>query len=447
MRENKMGTMPINKLLVTMAAPMVLSMLVGALYNVVDSLFVSHYSENALSAVSLAFPIQNIIIAIGTGVGVGINSLLSRYLGAKKQKEVNQTAMHGVLLGVFFYLFILLFGLFCVHSFYAVQTADQEIIAMGTSYLTVVCVFGFGQMFQMIFEKLLQSTGRTSYTMVMQLVGAVINIILDPILIFGYFGLPAMGTKGAAIATVAGQIAAMLLGVFFNLTKNKDIQLNPSIFQFDIGYIKDICAVGIPTIIMQSMSSVMCFGINKLLLVYSTTATAVFGAYFKLQTFVYMAVFGLNNALIPIVAFNIGARQSDRVRSVIRLSGLYSGLIGLVGTVIMELLPVQLINAFAPSQEMFALGVTALRILGLSFVFGSVTVMTSYALQGFSRGISSLVISAGRQVIVLLPLAYVLGGVMGITGIWWSFLIAEVVVVIFALLYLGMAEKQELKEL
>ncbi len=387
MNENKMETMPVNKLLITMAAPMVLSMLIGALYNVVDSLFVSHYGENALSAVSLAFPIQNIIIATGTGIGVGINALLSRFLGEKKQKKVNQTALHGIILGIGFYILVLLFGIFCVKGFYMVQTNDTEIISMGVDYLTVICVFG-------------------------------------------YFGLPEMGTKGAAIATVVGQIIAMLLGLYFNLTKNTDVQFNFKSIELESYYFKGICTVGIPTIIMQSMSSIMCFGINKLLLNFSTTSTAVFGAYFKLQTFVYMATFGLNNALIPIVAFNLGAKHADRIKKVIRLSGAYSALIGLVGLIIMEMLPVQLISAFAPSEEMFSLGVTALRILGFSFVFGGVSVMTCYALQGFSRGISSLIISALRQVIILLPLASILGKAIGINGIWWSFLISETVTVI-----------------
>ena len=386
MNENKMETMPVNKLLITMAAPMVLSMLIGALYNVVDSLFVSHYGENALSAVSLAFPIQNIIIATGTGIGVGINALLSRFLGEKKQKKVNQTALHGIILGIGFYILVLLFGIFCVKGFYMVQTNDTEIISMGVDYLTVICVFG-------------------------------------------YFGLPEMGTKGAPIATVVGQIIAMLLGLYFNLTKNTDVQFNFKSIELESYYFKGICTVGIPTIIMQSMSSIMCFGINKLLLNFSTTSTAVFGAYFKLQTFVYMATFGLNNVLIPIVAFNLGAKHADRIKKVIRLSGAYSALIGLVGLIIMEMLPVQLISAFAPSEEMFSLGVTALRILGFSFVFGGVSVMTCYALQGFSRGISSLIISALRQVIILLPLASILGKAIGIKGIWWSFLISETVTV------------------
>ena len=387
MNENKMETMPVNKLLITMAAPMVLSMLIGALYNVVDSLFVSHYGENALSAVSLAFPIQNIIIATGTGIGVGINALPSRFLGEKKQKKVNQTALHGIILGIGFYILVLLFGIFCVKGFYMVQTNDTEIISMGVDYLTVICVFG-------------------------------------------YFGLPEMGTKGAAIATVVGQIIAMLIGLYFNLTKNTDVQFNFKSIELESYYFKGICTVGIPTIIMQSMSSIMCFGINKLLLNFSTTSTAVFGAYFKLQTFVYMATFGLNYALIPIVAFNLGAKHADRIKKVIRLSGAYSALIGLVGLIIMEMLPVQLISAFAPSEEMFSLGVTALRILGFSFVFGGVSVMICYALQGFSRGISSLIISALRQVIILLPLASILGKAIGINGIWWSFLISETVTVI-----------------
>ena len=362
-------------------------MLIGALYNVVDSLFVSHYGENALSAVSLAFPIQNIIIATGTGIGVGINALPSRFLGEKKQKKVNQTALHGIILGIGFYILVLLFGIFCVKGFYMVQTNDTEIISMGVDYLTVICVFV-------------------------------------------YFGLPEMGTKGAAIATVVGQIIAMLIGLYFNLTKNTDVQFNFKSIELESYYFKGICTVGIPTIIMQSMSSIMCFGINKLLLNFSTTSTAVFGAYFKLQTFVYMATFGLNNALIPIVAFNLGAKHADRIKKVIRLSGAYSALIGLVGLIIMEMLPVQLISAFAPSEEMFSLGVTALRILGFSFVFGGVSVMICYALQGFSRGISSLIISALRQVIILLPLASILGKAIGINGIWWSFLISETVTVI-----------------
>jgi putative MATE family efflux protein len=370
--------------------------------------------------------------------------LLSRYLGEKKFKKANQTAMHGIVLGVVFYVIILLFGIFAVRTFYTVQTDAENIVSMGCDYLTIVCIFSFGQMFQMIFEKLLQSTGRTNYTMVMQITGAVVNIVLDPILIFGYLGFPEMGAKGAAIATVFAQIVSMILGILFNIFKNKDIKLSIKEFSFNFEYIKMICSVGIPTMIMQSMSSVMCFGVNKLLLGYSTTATAVFGAYFKLQTFVYMAVFGLNNALIPIVAYNYGAKKGDRISTAIRFCGVLSAIIGAVGTLIMELFPAQLIGAFSPSEEMYSLGVTALRILGLTFIFGGVTVMISYALQGFSRGVSSLVVSAGRQVILLLPLAVILGNIMGINGIWWSFLVAEVIDMILSIVFLSVIEKKEL---
>jgi putative MATE family efflux protein len=447
MNENKMGVAPVNKLLLSMAAPMILSMLVGALYNVVDSLFVSNYSQDALTAVSLAFPIQNFIIAIGTGLGVGVNSMLSKYLGEHRQDEVNKTSLHGIIIGFIFYAFILVFGIFLVRPFYLIQTNVEDIVSMGVSYLSIICIFGFGQMFQLIFEKLLQSTGRTGYTMVTQLIGAVINIILDPILIFGLFGMPRMGTTGAAVATVIGQIVAMLLGVYFNLKFNKEINFSIKGFHIEPKYFERICIVGIPTIIMQSMSSVMSFGINKILLGFSTTATAVFGAYFKLQTFVYMAVFGLNNALIPIVAYNYGAKKGQRIKKAILLAGLYSALIGFVGTVILELGATPLMKAFNPSDTMLSMGLVALKILALSFVFGSVTVMISYALQGFSKGVSSLVISAGRQVIVLIPLAVIMGKAMGIEGVWWSFPIAELVVMVLAIAYIARVEKIELKKI
>ena len=315
---------------------------------------------------------------------------------------------------------------------------------LGIEYLSTVMIFSFGLLAQVFFERLLTSTGRTIFSMTSQLTGAITNIILDPILIFGLLGAPKMGVTGAAVATVIGQCVAALVAGFCNHRYNHDVKLKFHGFRLDFHIIGTIYAVGIPTIIMQSMSSVMCFGINKLLLDFSTTSTAVFGAYFKLQTFVYMAVFGLNNALIPIVAFNIGAKHAERIKKVIRLSGAYSALIGLVGLIIMEMLPIQLISAFAPSEEMFLLGVTALRILGLSFVFGGISVMTCYALQGFSRGIASLLISALRQVIILLPLASIMGKMMGINGIWWSFLISETVTVVFAIIYLGIAEKKEL---
>lgn len=437
MEEQKMGTMPINKLLLTMAAPMILSMMIGALYNIVDSIFVSNYGENALTAVSLAFPVQNVIVALGTGVGVGVNALLSRLLGEKKQEAVNKTAGNGLLLSFLVYFILLLFGIFGVNWFYRIQTDEQAICEMGVAYLSIVCIFSFGQIFQLVLEKLLQSTGRTTYTMITQITGAVINMILDPILIFGYFGFPAMGTAGAAIATVIGQIIAMSLGFLFNLKYNREIQFSFHAVKPDGYSIKTICAVGIPAGITMLISSIMSFGINKILLTFSTTATAVFGAYFKLYTFVSMAAFGLNNALISIVAYNLGTGKYDRIRRAVKLSGIYSALIGCVGLVLLQLFPGRIMEAFNASETMTVMGVTALRITSLSFIFACVSIMVCYALQGLSIGIPSMIISAARQVVILLPTAYFLGKVFQVTGVWVAFPLTECIVMVVSCVYMG----------
>ena len=436
MEDQKMGSMPINKLLLTMAAPMILSMMIGALYNIVDSIFVSNYSEDALTAVSLAFPIQNIIVALGTGIGVGANALLSRLLGEKKQHAVNKTAGNGLVLGLIVYFVLLILGIFGTKWFYQIQTNESSICSMGISYLSIVCIFSFGQIFQLISEKLLQSTGRTAYTMVTQVTGAVINIILDPILIFGYFGLPSLGTAGAAIATVTGQIIAMLLGFIFNLKYNKEIQFSIHCLKPDIHYIKTICSVGIPAGITMFISSIMSFGINKLLLAFSTTAAAVFGAYFKLYTFVAMAAFGLNNALISIAAYNFGTKDYHRIKQAVKLSGIYSALIGFIGLFLLQLFPKQIMMAFHASSTMTTMGITALRITSLSFVFACVSIMVCYALQGLSIGIPSMIISAARQVIILLPVACILGKNFQVTGVWAAFPITEIIVMIIACIYL-----------
>ncbi len=437
MENQKMGSMPINKLLLTMAAPMILSMMIGALYNIVDSIFVSNYSEDALTAVSLAFPIQNVIVALGTGVGVGVNALLSRLLGEKKQAEVNKTAANGLILGFIVYFILLIFGLFSVEWFYHIQTNEQSICSMGYSYLSIICIFSFGQIFQLVVEKLLQSTGRTTYTMITQITGAIINIILDPILIFGYLGFPAMGTAGAAIATVTGQIIAMTLGFIFNLKYNKEIRFSFSYLKLDKHYIKNICSVGIPAGITMFISSIMSFGINKILLTFSTTATAVFGAYFKLYTFVSMAAFGLNNALISIVAYNLGTKEYNRIKQSIKLSGIYSSLIGLIGLILLQFFPKQIMLAFHASNTMTTMGITALRITSISFIFACVSIMVCYALQGLSIGTPSMIISAARQVIILLPAAYLLGKIFQVTGVWMAFPITEIIVMCIACAYLN----------
>ena len=431
-----MGSMPVNKLLITMAAPMILSMMIGALYNIVDSIFVSNYSEEALTAVSLAFPIQNIIVALGTGVGVGVNALLSRLLGEKNQKAVNKTAGNGLILSFFVYFILLVFGLFGVKWFYQIQTDDLSICSMGSAYLTIICIFAFGQIFQLVVEKLLQSTGKTTYTMMTQITGAVINIILDPIFIFGYFGLPAMGTSGAAIATVIGQIIAMTLGLFFNLKYNKEIQFSLHDLKPDAHYIKVICSVGIPAGITMFISSIMSFGINRILLTFSTTAAAVFGAYFKLNTFVSMAALGLNSALISIVAFNLGTGEHGRIKQAVRLSGIYSALIGLIGLILLQFFPRQLMMAFHASDLMMSMGITALRITSICFIFACISIMVCYALQGLSIGTPSMIISAARQVIILLPAASFLGSKFQVTGVWMAFPVTEFLVMVAACFYL-----------
>lgn len=443
--ENKMGTMPVNKLMIHMAVPMIVSMIIGALYNIVDSLFVAHYSEDALAALSLAFPVQNIILASGIGLGVGISSNLSRYLGEHDKEKVNRSAMNGLMLAGVIYLIILLFGIFGAEPFFRVQTDAEDIIQMGTAYTRICCIFSFGQVFYLVLEKLLQGTGKTVCTMYMQIAGAVVNIILDPILIFGMFGLPKLGVTGAAIATITGQLVSLLLGVVFNLTQNKEIQYSRHYIKPDWKIIGQILAVGVPTIITQSMAGIMSFGINNILLKFSTTATAVFGAYFKVQSFVYMAVFALNNALIPIVAYNYGARDGKRIKKAIELSGIYSVLFGVIGTVLICGFAGPIMGMFNASETMREIGIPAFRILGSTFVFGAFTVMVSYACQGLGKGMSSLLLTGLRQFIFLLPLAVILGKVVGIKGVWYAFIVAEVVTVIIAIIYLKYIDKKYIK--
>ena len=442
-----MGSGSVKKLMLQLMIPAVVAQVVNLLYNIVDRIYIGHIAgigAAALTGVGLFTPILMLLNAFAMLVGAGGAPRTAIALGQGDKEQAEKIISNS-------FTMLLIFSVVLTVVFYAGAPTLLRLFGASDATLPYALAYSriyiLGSVFVLLvlgMNPFITTQGFAKTSMLTTVIGAVINIILDPIFIFGYFGLPAMGTRGAAIATVAGQIIAMLLGLYFNLTKNTDVQFDFKCIKLESYYFKGICTVGIPTIIMQSMSSVMCFGINKLLLDFSTTSTAVFGAYFKLQTFVYMAVFGLNSALIPIVAFNIGAKHAERIKKVIRLSGAYSALIGLVGLIIMEMLPIQLISAFAPSEEMSLLGVTALRILGLSFVFGGISVMTCYALQGFSRGIASLLISALRQVIILLPLASIMGKMMGINGIWWSFLISETVTVAFAIIYLGIAEKKEL---
>ena len=425
--ENKMGTMPVNKLLVSMSLPMIASMLVQALYNVVDSVFVAQISENALTAVSLAFPIQSLMIAVSSGTCVGINALLSRSLGETRQIEANLSAVNGVFLAFVSYLVFALMGIFGSHLFFASQTENREIVEFGTQYLTICLIFSFGIFMEMTFERIMQSTGRTIYSMVTQGTGAIINIILDPIMIFGLFGFPRLGIRGAAIATVTGQIIAMILAVWFNHKKNRDVQLSFKGFKPDGRIIAKIYEVGVPSIVMQSIVSIMTFGMNKILIMFSETAVSVLGIYFKLQSFIFMPIFGLNNGVIPIVAYNYGAGHKRRIMDTIKLSTFIAVGIMLIGLIIFQVFPEGLLKLFNASDHMLEVGVPALRIISTSFLFAGYCIILGSVFQALGNGVYSLIVSVARQLLCILPLAYVFARVAGLHAVWYSFPLAELI--------------------
>ena len=426
-KANKMGTMPVNKLLVSMSLPMMVSMLVQALYNIVDSIFVSRIDENALTAVSMAFPIQSLMIAIGVGTGVGVNALLSRSLGEKEYGKVDRTAVNGVFLSAVSYLLFLVVGILAVTPFYLSQTKDAQIIAYGKQYLTIICCCSFGMYTQFIFERLLQSTGKTIFTMVTQGTGAIINIILDPIFIFGYFGIPRMGVAGAAVATVAGQIVAGVFAIIINEKKNTDVKLNFKGFRPDKKVIREIYKVGIPSIIMQAIGSVMTYGMNRILISVNSTAVAVFGVYFKLQSFIFMPIFGLNNGMVPIIAYNYGAKEKDRMVKTLKLSVFYAIGIMVLGFVVFQLFPAPLFSLFDASEMMLSIGVPALRAISFSFLFAGFCIVCGSLFQALGNGVYSMVISIARQLVVLLPAAYLLSLSGKVQYVWWAFPIAELV--------------------
>lgn len=424
--ENKMGIMPVNKLLITMSLPMIVSMLVQAMYNIVDSIFVAQISENALTAVSLAFPLQNLMIAFAGGTAVGVNALLSRSLGEKNQNHVNQTATNAIFIYIITALIFMIAGLTLSNFFFSVQTANHEIIHFGTIYAMIVVGCSFGMFGQFLFERLLQATGRTLLTMVTQGIGAIINIILDPIFIFGYFDLPKMGVAGAALATVLGQIIAFILALTFNIKFNNDIQFLIKGFKPNLHIIKQIYSVGVPSIIMQSIGSIMTFGMNSILIQFSTTATAVFGVYFKLQSFVFMPVFGLNNGMIPIIAYNLGARKKKRMFDTINLAMIYATGMMIIGIIIFECMPVTLLKFFNASDAMIQIGIPALRIIALHFILAGYDIVCSAVFQAVGKGTYSLLTSLIRQLIVLLPCAFLLSFIGNIDYIWLCFPIAEI---------------------
>ena len=434
-KENKMGTMPVNKLLVTMSLPMVISMIVQALYNIVDSIFVSRLSEDALTAVSMAFPMQSLMISVAVGTGVGINAMLSRALGEKKFEAANKTAENGIFIEVLGYVLFLLIGIFVTKPFFLAQAGAGDIANMGIAYTRICLLMSFGIFMQIGFERILQSTGRTIFTMITQSTGAIINIILDPILIFGLFGMPKMGVAGAAIATVTGQICAAILAITFNLTKNPDVHISFKGFKPQIIFVKNILSVGIPSIIMSSVGSAMTFGMNKILITFSSTAVAVFGVYFKLNSFVFMPVFGLNNGMVPIVSYNYGAQNKKRLTKTIKLAIMYAVCIMFIGIMLFQFIPDVLLRLFDASDHMLEIGIPALRVISLSFAFAGICIVISSSLQALGHGFLSMMISITRQLIILLPSAYILAKFGGIHAVWWSFNIAEIASLTLSLLF------------
>ena len=436
--ENKMGTMPIGKLLFNMSLPMMISMLVQALYNIVDSIFVSKLSENALTAVSLAFPLQTLLIAVATGTGVGMNALLSRFLGERKFKEVNKIAANAAFLYLLSYIVFFILGFTIVKPFYASQIkgADVEIMDMGIDYLRTVMIFSFGLFTQIYFERLLTSTGKTIFSMTSQLCGAVTNIILDPIMIFGLLGCPKMGVTGAAAATVIGQCVAAVVAFTCNHKFNHEIKLSFKGFRPNGKIIGTIYAIGIPSIIMQSIGSVMTYSMNRILITFSSTATAVFGVYFKLQSFFFMPLFGLNNGITPIIAYNYGAQNRKRMTKTIKLSLITAFCLTFVGFVCFEGIPQVLLGMFNASKDMLKIGVPALRIIGIHYLIAWFCIICGTIFQALGKAVFSMIVSIMRQLVVLIPAAYILSKLGGLHAVWWSFPIAEIVSLAVSLTFL-----------
>ena len=439
--ENIMGTMDVNPLLIKLSIPMMISMLVQALYNVVDSIFVARVSENALTAVSLAFSLQNMMFAVGIGTGVGVNALLSKSLGEKNQYRANKTAENGLFLALCSYLVFLVLGLTVVRPYFYAQTADADIAEQGIRYLTICCVLSLGMFMQVMNEKLLAATSRTTLSMISQLVGAIVNIILDPIFIFGYCGEALSGTTGAALATVIGQFCGAGVSFYLNLRKNPDIQLDFKGFRPSAEAIKRIYVVGLPSIAMQCVGSVMTFFMNQILMAFSATAVAVFGVYFKLQSFVFMPIFGLNNGMVPIISYNYGARRPDRVKKTIKLAVCYAEGIMLAGFCIFQFAPGQVLSIFAASDAMLAIGIPAMRIICLHFLLAGVSIVLSSVFQALGNGVFSLIVSVCRQLFVLLPAAWLLAQTGSVNNVWWAFLIAEFVSILMSLAFYARINK------
>lgn len=431
--ENKMGVMPVSRLIITMSLPAMLSMLVQALYSLVDSMYVSRISENAFAALSMAYPAQHLMIAVMVGTGVGINALLSRSLGEKNQERADRAAGTGMFLAVVNSVLFAVLGILLSRFYFETQTDIGEITELGTEYLRIVTVCSFGMAAQVTFERLLQSTGKMFLSMITQSLGAVLNMILDPILIFGWFGLPAMGVRGAAIATVISQCTAAVLALIFNIAMNRDIKLKIREIRPRAEIIRRILAVGIPTAVMMSIGSAMIYGLNRILITFTPAAIAVFGAYFRLEHFVFMPVFGLTTSLVPIIAYNYGAGRKSRVLQAIKLSILYATAVMIIGFTPFQVIPAQLLWLFNPSAAMLEIGVPAFRIISISFIFAGFCVVSGSVFHALGSGLPGMLESLARQLIVLLPLAYVLSARGGLGAVWWAYPLAEIVSVVISI--------------
>ena len=445
--ENKMGTMPVTPLLVTMSFPIVISMLVQAMYNIVDSYFVAKVSEEALTAVSLAFPVQNFMISIAVGTGIGINALLSRNLGEKKFEQANKVANNGLFLAVISYILTVILGILLIDFYFSAQTDIAEVITDGTSYTKICTVFSLGLYIQICCERLLQATGKTIHSMLVQAIGAITNIILDPILIFGLFGMPAMGIEGAAYATVIGQSASALLGIYLNIVKNKEIEIKVKGFKPNISIIKNIYSVGIPSILMRSVSSVTIFGMNNILLGFSSTATAVMGIYYKLESFVVLPIFGINNGMIPIVAYNYGAKKKERIIKTIKVSVIFAVLIMGGGFLALFFMTEPILTIFNASKNLMAIGIPAVKIISLHFMFAGICIVFSAVFQSLGKGTYSLIISLVRQLVVLLPVAFLLSKTGELSAIWWAFPISEIIAISLCVIFMIKVYKKQIKNL
>lgn len=445
--ENKMGTMPIGRLLVNMAVPLMISMLVQAMYNVVDSIYVSRISESAVTALSLAFPIQNLLIGFSTGIGVGVNALLSKSLGEGNPDRANHSAGNGFLLVMIATIGFMLFGVFGSRPYFQMQSSVTETVEGGTQYLAICTIFSFGLFVQVMGERLLQATGRSFYSMIVQLVGAVVNILLDPVFIFGYFGIPAMGVAGAAVATVLAQWIAAALALIINHKCNHEVHLHPKYLKPNMSVIRPILAVGIPSVVMMGIGSVMTFGMNMILQGFTETATSVFGIYFKLQSFFFMPVYGINNATISIIAFNYGARSSKRIMDTLKKSTISACIIMLLGVLCFQFCPDLLLDIFNPTPDFLTMGRSALRIISLSFPFAAVGIALSGSFQALGNGLYSTFTALCRQLLALLPAAYLLSLSGNVNLVWWAFPIAELVSFLATLILFLRLYRQKIKPL